>query len=266
MKTSYSTVGTVGYRTPVTPYAMGAALLLLGMAITLSPTGQASEPNDSDGTSAWAYDPFGSALFNTGTNDDSARLSSVGVQAIGASTSGKASVAANSSSDQARELPADTRFSAGNLNELWGESVASQSLTEDKPMFESSGSVDQPPAVAPVELASGNTTSKYAGSTRLTSRVSEFDGSAGDLFKVYMRPVPEKVVSGKAKPMTSLDRGTLEQPVLSHVKTDKEPSPIQASALPSMPNHAHNNGTSLTSKVTTVERLSISANMLRNVR
>ena len=267
MNTSVRTSTSFAHSAWASPYLTGAAVLLAGLAIASSPSSQAVEPaDDPSGTTpitSWAYDPFDSQLFGSSARDDASRLSAVNVHAIGAGSQSVVSTATDSYLDPAREIPDETRFSAGNLNELWGTKVVAKTLADDSPMFADSRRADPASNSANVALPRAGSTSSapYAG-TSLTSRVSEFDGSAGDLFKIYMRPEPSKATSGITKPTVDTGKAALSQPVLSHVK----PTLTQDSALPSMPNRVNSAGTTLTSKVTRVERLSISSNMLRNVR
>lgn len=267
MNTSVRAATSSAHSAWASPYLTGAAVLLAGLAIASSPSAQAVEPMDSpdeaSSITSWAYDPFGSQLFGSAARDDASRLASAGLHAIGAGSQTVVSTTADTDLDATREIPDETRFSAGNLNELWGTKVVAKALTDDAPMFAGSRPADPASNSADVRLPHAGATSgaPYAG-TSLTSRVSEFDGSAGDLFKIYMRPEPSKATSGITKPTVDTGKAALSQPVLSHVK----PTLTQDSALPSMPNRVNSAGTTLTSKVTRVERLSISSNMLRNVR
>ncbi|MCP5140915.1 MAG: hypothetical protein H6980_01015 [Gammaproteobacteria bacterium] len=246
-------------------HAIAATVLLLaaGMAISAVRADEPSaSPNADSDEISWAYDPLGDGLFGGapggGSDLDGVHADSFGVRGSG-DTSGQIHVTAGSE----RQLADDTRFGTGSLEDILGKRPAGENLAATAPMFDGAESLDQLNDIAPASDAkAGSGASRYAGPSRMTSRVSEFDGNAGDLFKHYMRPAPavanpKAVPAAPAAPAAPLAQ---KQDLLSHAKSERQLAGKSAATrdMPLKP-------AEMTSRVTRVERLELSPKMLRNV-
>lgn len=224
---------------------LASSVVLLAVLAMVSSRVQAGEPAsvstpETDPIS-WAYDPSDEDLFGAKPSTQSG-FDSVSADRFGAVGDDRVGQAA-----PARQIASDTRFGSGQLDDILGKQPRDENLAATAPMFDGDATVAQDDAASHTDSQGKAGASRYSGQARLTSRVSEFDGDPGELFKQYIQR--ETAVNAK-QPIAP------KKAVLAHPE-----SVTKAGGEKSMPRQP----AVMTSKVTHVERLEISPTMLRNV-